>query len=73
MPHHLDEEILELYVVGVPVTELPRVIGHLGGCQLCQARATHELDIAMDMLLTVEPAEVQSSEEWNSAVSRTRH
>jgi hypothetical protein len=77
MPEHLDEETLELYVLGrLPLAEVPRVIGHLSGCSSCQASAAHESQIAIDILSTATPAEIPGIEEWSSAAYRpteTRH
>jgi len=56
MPDHLDEEILELYVLSrLPPAEVLRVNTHLSSCPSCQARAAHEGDIAIDVLSTAEP------------------
>jgi hypothetical protein len=55
MPKHLDEEILELYVLGrLSPIEVPKVRVHLSSCLSCQARAMHEADIAIDILSTAD-------------------
>jgi anti-sigma factor RsiW len=71
MPEHLDEETLELYLLGrLLPAEVPRVTEHLSGCPSCQARAAHEGDIAIDILSTaISASQPEALDETSPAAS----
>lgn len=71
MSEHLDEETLELYLLGrLPLAEVPIVTAHLASCPSCQARAAHEGDIAIDILSTaISASQPEAVDETSPAAS----